>query len=305
MRERIIRLGDSTKAIHLSVLTPFHKDDPTRLLTRMRNAPAGVEFILLDDGSGSAALLSNVVGAALKLGAPATIIVRERNCGRAEARNRLVAEARGEYVLLLDADMLPDEPDFLQRWLHTASISAPNAAFGGLSLRHAKSTPATALHHHLFDRSDCRRAIDRARSPAQHTASANLLVRRDFLLANPFDRGFVGWGFEDTEWALRASAHSPIVHIDNPATHIGLDDVETLLRKAKQAGPNFARLSQIHPAASRFAAYRVARALRRLPLKQALRAASAGLARQLHAPLTVRRIALKLYRASCFAEHLA
>ncbi|MBL8542458.1 MAG: glycosyltransferase family 2 protein [Hyphomonadaceae bacterium] len=306
MREQIIAIGQTSTPVRLSVITPVHRYDASPLLRSMRAAPAGVEFILLDDGSQSAALLSRLADTAYKLAAPVRIIVWEKNRGRAAARNRLVTEARGAYVLMLDADMLPDAPDFLQRWLDVAELQAPHAAFGGLSLRQVSATPATALHYDMFARSDCRSTAERQRSPAQFTASANLMVRRSFLLAHPFDDAFVGWGFEDVEWALRANAHAPVLHVDNPATHAGLDDVEALLRKSAQAGPNFARLAHLHPAlVSRFAAYRVAAMLQRLPLPRLFRRISADIARMSLLPAAVRRIALKLFRASHYAEHLA
>lgn len=306
--ERVIKLGPALDAPRLSVVTPFHRYDPSPMLARMAQAPADVEFVLIDDGSGCAALLANVVAAADKLGAPARIVVWQHNRGRAAGRNRLIAEATGEYVLFLDADMIPDAPDFLPRWLALIDNFAPQAAFGGLSLQHTEATPETALHYAMFSASDCRPAHERAASPAQLTASANLLVRRDFLATHPFDDTFTGWGFEDTDWALSAARRADILHIDNPATHAGLDDVETLMRKSAEAGPNFARLAQKHPAhVSRFTAYKIASALKLAPAQGALRAVFAWLARDPlgAAPMPVRRAALKLYRASHYAEHIA
>lgn len=307
--ERVLTLGPaSTTPVRLSVLTPFHRHDPSPLLQAMARAPRDVEFILLDDGSGSAELLSNVINAAAALAAPVRLIVWADNRGRAAGRNRLVSEARGAYVLFLDADMIPDAPDFLGRWLAVAETAQPVTAFGGLSLAQAALTPETALHHNLFAASDCRDANARNQSPAQFTASANLLVRRDFLEAHPFDSGFVGWGFEDVDWALGASACVRILHVDNPATHAGLDDVDTLIRKSAEAGPNFARLAAKHPRdVARFSAHRIAKLMQFAPAQKTLRAVSAWLARDPlgAAPMAVRRFALKLYRTSHYAEHLA
>jgi len=306
--ERVVKLGAALDTPRLSVLTPFHNHDPSPLLARMKSAPAGVEFVLLDDGSVSATLLSRVIAAAETTGAPVRIVVWERNRGRAAGRNRLIAEARGEYVLFLDADMIPDAPDFLARWLDVTAELRPVAAFGGLSLRHAEATAETALHHNLFAASDCRNAVARSQAPAQFTASANLMVRRDFLAKHPFDGAFVGWGFEDVDWALSAAAHTEIFHIDNPATHAGLDDVETLMRKSTEAGPNFARLAAKHSVqVERFSAHRIARALQRAPALPTLRKLFSWLARDPMgaAPMSVRRAAFKLYRASHYAEHLA
>lgn len=307
LRERIISIGQQQREPQLSVLTPFYRYNASALLKRMANAPAGVEFILLDDGSGDAALLAEIVEAAYALNAPARIIVHEHNEGRATGRNRLISEARGRYVLFLDADMIPDRPTFLLHWLSVTRCQQPDVAFGGLSLRHAERTRDTALHHNLFGASDCRSAEERSLSPAQFTSSSNLLVRRAFLDQYPFDDGFTGWGFEDTDWALNAGRDTQILHIDNPATHAGLDTVATLLRKSDEAAPNFARLAQKHPQARRFAAHRAARAMKNAPLRQPIARACSWLARDPMgaAPMPLRRAALKLYRATRYAEHIS
>jgi glycosyltransferase involved in cell wall biosynthesis len=306
--ERIIAIGPDTDAPRLSVVTPFHRYDPSPLLERMRAAPAGIEFILIDDGSASAGLIAKVIAAAENVGAPVRLIIWGKNRGRGAARNRLIAEARGDYVLFLDADVIPDSPRFLAIWLGILSTQRPRVAFGGLSVRQARADSDTALHRDLFARSDCATARVRALKPAQATASANLAVRRDFLAAHPFDLRFTGWGFEDTDWALSVARYAPILHVDNPVTHAGLDDVKTLMRKSAEAGPNFARLAQKHPHAVRsFAAYRAALALKFAPARRALRGLAAWLAADAAgvAPMAVRRAAFKLYRASHFAEHLA
>lgn len=307
--ERLLTLGPAPAGpATLSVAIPFHKHDPSALLARLGVAPPDVEIVLLDDGTGSAEMLSGLMQAAERLHAPARIVVWSQNGGRASARNRLIAEARGEYVLFLDADMAPESPRFLATWLGIIRTQRPYVAFGGLSLHNVARTPETALHHGLFARSDCRAARARMRSAAQFTATSNLLVRRDFLAANPFDAEFAGWGFEDVDWALNAAKHAPILHVDNAAAHAGLDNVETLMRKFAEAGPNFARLARKHPnEVSRFAAHRAARLLRWAPARNAVRELCAWLARDPRGatPMAVRCAAAKLYRATQYAEHLA
>src|SRR5688572_9140790 len=103
--EQTIIVRDRARTPRLSVLTPFYRYDPSAMLRAFGVAPSDVEFVLLDDGSASAALVSDVVNAAQATGAPARIIVSADNLGRARARNRLIAEAQGDYVLFLDADM--------------------------------------------------------------------------------------------------------------------------------------------------------------------------------------------------------
>lgn len=305
--EQTIIVRDRPRTPRLSVLTPFYRYDPSAMLKRFGAAPADVEFVLLDDGSASATLVADVVSAAQATGVPARIIVSAENLGRARARNRLIAEAKGDCVLFLDADMLPDTQAFLSIWLGIIATQAPRAAFGGLSLAHAQRSPETALHHALFGGSDCQPARQRARRAAQATASSNLLVERAFLLAHPFDDHFTGWGFEDTDWALDVARHEEIMHVDNPATHAGLDDVATLMRKSAEAGPNFGRLARKHPLqVKRFAAHRIARALRATPARKAQQRLYSWIARDPRGftPMRVRCAAFKLLRATHYAEHL-
>jgi glycosyltransferase involved in cell wall biosynthesis len=305
--EIVITCVRGAGARRLSVLTPFHRHDPTPLLARLKASHADVELILIDDGSGDAALLARVTEAAGRLGFPAKIIVWSGNRGRAAARNRLIAEAQGEYLLFLDADMIPDADNFLDRWLDVIRRQRPFVAFGGLSLRHTVRSRATDLHHSIFARSDCHGAAARSKRAAQAVASSNLLVRRDLMLDLPFDDSFTGWGFEDVDWALSAARRAPITHTDNPATHAGLDSVDALLRKGAEAGPNFARLARKHPGeARRFFAHRAARVLKHIPGRAAVRAFCAWLARDPFgaAPMPVRHAAFKVFRAAHYAEHL-
>jgi glycosyltransferase involved in cell wall biosynthesis len=306
--ERVINTRKTTARPKLSVLIPFHRHDPSPMLARLGAASGeDVELVLLDDGSGSAELLARVLAAAARLTIPARVIVWGANRGRAAARNRLIEAALGEYVLFLDADMIPDAPEFLAIWLDVIARDAPGIAFGGLSVRHAPHEPDTALHRFFFQRSDCRDAPARARDPAHAAAASNLLVRRDVLAAVPFDDGFSGWGWEDVDWALRAARVAAITHIDNPATHAGLDSVDTLLRKFNEGGPNYGRLARKHPGAVQsMASHRAARVLKRAPARDRLRDVLAWVARDPFgaAPMLLRHAALKLYRTSLYAEHL-
>lgn len=295
----------------LSILTPVFRHDPTpigqSLAAAAKEARTRLEWVILDDGSADAALTDKLNALAAEPACSVRLIVLAQNAGRAAARNRLIAEARARHVLFLDADMVPDDADFAARWLALIDAEDPPAAFGGFSVAQAPDLKSTALHKFMSARSDCRSAADRARDPAQFTATSNLLVRRDVLAVTPFDEGFVGWGWEDVDWALRASLFGAIRHIDNPATHAGLDSVDTLLRKFGEAGPNYARLAAKHPdAVARFASWRAAQAIKRLPGHKAARPALAFLARDPWGltPMLARHAALKLYRTSIYAEHV-
>ena len=115
--EIIIPCRAAPMRVRLSVLIPFLRHDPSPLLERLGHRD--VEIVLLDDGTACPELTARVAAAAELSLSPTRLIVWDANRGRSAARNRLIEEARGEYVLFLDADMIPDAPDFLSRWLES------------------------------------------------------------------------------------------------------------------------------------------------------------------------------------------
>lgn len=295
----------------ISVLIPTYRDDPVQLLAALNDefeaGGAPVEAITLDDGAGEQALSERIARQVEALALPAAFYAFERNRGRAAARNMLTRLARGGHFLFLDADMLPDAPGFLARYLREAEAGQP-VVFGGFSVDQVKPTPATALHHYTTRRSDCLPAGERQKDSAGRVCTSNLMVRRDVLAAEPFDTGFKGWGWEDVEWALRAAKRWPIRHIDNTATHLGLDDARTLLRKYAGAGANYAAMAARHPEVQGFRLFKTALQLSMIPgvrwVLPALERLALG-AGPLQAPLKVRSAALKLHRAIAYAPHLA
>jgi glycosyltransferase involved in cell wall biosynthesis len=291
----------------LSVLVPFLRDDPCGLLRALdREAPALgglVELVVLDDGSNDDALALAVREAATALTLPARFVRLSANIGRSRGRNRLASHARGGWLLFLDSDMLPDSAGFLAAYLDLIAAEAPAVAFGGFSLDQAPPVRAHALHRRMALKSDCAPAHARRLAPEKHVFTSNLLVRRDVFETEAFDEGFAGWGWEDVEWAMRVARRHRIVHIDNTATHLGLDPASAIAAKYEQSAANFARVVARHRAVvERYPSYRAARLLKRAPLRAAWRPALKALALAEAAPLGARALAMRLYRAALYAE---
>ena len=288
----------------LSVLVPFFRDDPCDLIAALdAEGAAGVEILVLDDGSGDAALADRVAATVASLTGPARLIRLAANEGRAKGRNRLMAEGRARHLLFLDADMLPDGPRFLSRYLDLIGSEDPAVAFGGFTLDRTPLDPARGLHRALSLRGDCRPAAVRQMEPAKSLCTSNLLVRREVFDIEAFDETFSGWGWEDVEWAIRVGRRFDVRHLDNPASHLGLDTDAALLAKYDQSPANFGRMAAKHPdEAATFPVHRAARALSRLPLRALWRPLLRRLALARPFPMIARVAAVKLYRAALYAE---
>jgi glycosyltransferase involved in cell wall biosynthesis len=286
----------------LSVLIPTYRDDPGALLKALDERGVSAEIVLLDDGGGDPALTKRMAARIETLKLPARLIVLSPNEGRAKGRNRLARHARGRHLLFLDSDMLPDPIGFLTRWSAVAEDDVP-VAFGGFTLDQTPRRPEHELHRAMALKSDCTPAPERAKEPEKHVFTSNLLVRRDVFDTIGFDEGFAGWGWEDVEWAMRVVRRYPILHIDNSATHLGLDTAPALAAKYEQSAANFARVVASHrEVVSAYPSYKVAKTLKSAPLRSTWRPMLKAFALNEAAPTPLRAFALRLYRAALYSD---
>lgn len=291
----------------VSVLIPFLRDDPSDLLRALDAEAAAldgaVEIVVMDDGTNDPALTARLQAQVRAMALPARLITLTANEGRSRGRNRLAASARAGSLLFLDSDMRPDHGRFLQTWADLVARDDPAVAFGGFSLLQAPTDARFSVHRSMALKSDCVPCAERALTPEKYVFTSNLLVRRDVFETETFDAAFSGWGWEDVEWAMRVSRRFLVVHIDNPATHMGLDTVETLAGKYEQSAGNFARVVARHPdIVGGYPSYRAARLLKKVPAIDRLRPLMKRAALTPWAPTKARAFSLRLYRAALYAE---
>ncbi len=293
----------------LSVLIPFYNDDPGQLLSGLAENAVGhqdIEIIIYDDGSTDDSIFESLVKQAQNLDCAITLIRNPDNRGRSYARNALKEQARSAWILFLDADMLPVSPDFLHIYLKEIASGKSDILFGGFDIPGQALSPQTELHGMLAKASDCHSAKEREKCGPQYVCSSNLCVRASVLEAEPFDPDFSGWGWEDSEWAARVSKTYRLRHIDNPALHLGLESTDTLLQRFKTSAANYKRFIAKHPElATRLKLYRLSRWLGKIPGQRLLRPVYKTIAKSGKAPTRLRILALKLWRASWYAEALA
>lgn len=307
MTEQIDSNGVSGAPL-ISVCIPAWRDTAGPLLTSLATlaGPDLCEILVYDDGSGAPDMTAQIRHSLAHIKAPASLITAATNHGRSHARNRLMAHAKADWLLLLDADMLPDEVNFLQQY-HQEIIAHPAPALvcGGFSLNQVQANPKQRLHAAQSLLSECLPASVRAREPGLHVFTSNILVHRNILQTIRFDEAYQGWGWEDVDWGLRVAADFPVRHIDNTATHLGLDDAASLLSKYAGSGENFARLVRAHPEeAAAMRLYQVSKRLSGMPARRLIGSLTKTLARDPLGlvPMRIRLFALKLFRATLYAE---
>lgn len=199
-----------------------------------------LDIIVVDDGStdGVAEQLRE------KFGLSVRVLRHVRNQGRSAARNSGMAAARGDFLLFLDADCVPQSGSFILAHLTVAKRGA--CSIGVLRNKQVG----------FWDRyQDQGAKLKEARSaPLSLTfTSANFMIPAGPIRAvGGFDESYLGYGFEDRDLALRLAASGQELRRNSKAV-VSHDDELTLgkvCQKMEDAGRlTSTRFSLLHPAA--------------------------------------------------------
>ncbi len=170
----------------------------------------------------------------------------DRNIGRAAIRNDLLTRATGRYLLFLDADVLPDNPDFLETYLGCIE-GKEQLVCGGISYQKRLLTEQKYnFYFYKGRRTEWVPAGERQRTAWRYFFSANVLIKRFILNRIVLDERFSGYGYEDIEWGIRLDQTFGIRHIENTCSHLGLVEKEESFLRMRNSIRNFTMLQEIH-----------------------------------------------------------
>lgn len=154
------------------------------------------------------------------------------NLGRAENRNFLAREAQYPYLLFLDADAAIPE-GFVQRYVN--HVEPETVLVGGTA--YPKESPD--VHRQLrwlYGRSrEEMPALHRNKRPYRSFSTFNFLIPSAIFQRHPLVHTGP-YGHEDTLLGLALEqGHTKLIHLDNPAIHLGLDENGVFLQKTRTA----------------------------------------------------------------------
>lgn len=138
------------------------------------------EIIIVNDAStdNTAALLASLAAEDSRI----RILTQPRNAGVAEARNRGVREAAGEFVALIDSDDIW-KPEKLEKQLSLLQEKHADFLCTGAQCITDDGTPTERFF-------PCPEAISYRRLKGRNEiVCSSVLVKRDLLLAHPFETG--------------------------------------------------------------------------------------------------------------------
>lgn len=246
--------------IDLSILLPSYNNvcvSLVQVLQRQADAlrgkldkPFRYEIIVADDCSTDAACIdaNRVIGDMLHC----RYLRMEQNVGRAQIRNVLISESRGDYVLLIDSDLFLCDDNYLYKYAtSTADVVYGGTRIGGEGLamvdNEANTENLKGNLRYIYEKKaePSHRAAFRQLRPNQEISVCNLYARRDIMEAHPFDSRFKAYGYEDVLFGKRlAESGIEVTHIDNPVLINEFESNSVFVKKTEEAILTLCRFEQ-------------------------------------------------------------
>ena len=246
--------------IDLSILLPSYNNvcvSLVQVLQRQADAlwgkldkPFRYEIIVADDCSTDAACIdaNRVIGDMLHC----RYLRMEQNVGRAQIRNVLISESRGDYVLLIDSDLFLCDDNYLYKYAtSTADVVYGGTRIGGEGFamvdNEANTEHLKGNLRYIYEKKaePSHRAVFRQLRPNQEISVCNLYARRDIMKAHPFDSRFKAYGYEDVLFGKRlAESGIEVTHIDNPVLINEFEPNSVFVKKTEEAILTLCRFEQ-------------------------------------------------------------
>ena len=227
----------------ISICIPVYNTDIRELTAKLKKMADNItipwEIRVLDDYS-----LENFRALNRSITEPGKVYYEElpANAGRSAIRNMLAQKAHYPFLLFLDADSLPVDNLFLQRYADMATRA--DVVCGG-TLYDENPPETDRMLRWIYGREREMVALSARQNKGFAITANNFMIRRDLLISIPFRESISKYGHEDTVlgYDLLQAGYAP-VHIDNPVWHLGLEPSGEYLAKTRKAIENLVYISE-------------------------------------------------------------
>ncbi|KAF2516906.1 glycosyltransferase family 2 protein [Flavobacterium salilacus subsp. salilacus] len=222
----------------LSILIPTYNYNVLPLVTELHRQADSLdivyEIVVVDDYSEQKFTEGNSTIASLN---NCRFIENETNLGRTLSRKKLADEAKYAMLLFLDADVIPVNADFIENYIPYIKQKSP-VVFGGYKYIKQVIERDKELRYKYGICREEKTANERSKNPYGTIFSGNLLIEKMVFINSNFSGGNNLYGM-DIYFCYRLYKHQvPVIHIDNPIYHLGLEINDVFFKKTIEAVKN-------------------------------------------------------------------
>ena len=217
----------------ISILIPTYNYDISNLLIEIHKqaSKANIKFeiICFDDKSTKYTVENNTTIDSLTY---AKIIISEDNVGRTDARQKLCNESIYNWLLFLDADVMPKDDFFFQNYAEQIK-SENDAIYGGITYVKEKPKNEFILRWKYGRTCEDVPAKIRNLKPYQVITSGCFLIRKAIFIKINSKINTNRYGLDNYFASLLKQNKVNVLHINNEVYHLGIENSITYLKKSE------------------------------------------------------------------------
>lgn len=225
----------------LSILVPIFNFDVTNFVSELHqqciNENIEFEIICIDDKS---TLNYKKINSTLKTLPNVSYTELDVNIGRSKIRNLLAEKANFNNLLFVDCDSKISSTNYIKNYL--SNIENYNVIYGGRNYLENCDNAKKLRWLYGVKRESISASI-RNMNPHTSFMANNFLIKKEIYNSIKMDETITEYGHEDTLFGKELKRKNiSILHIDNPLTHIGLENSSVFLDKTKNGIVNLCNL---------------------------------------------------------------
>ncbi|UWY26288.1 glycosyltransferase [Flavobacterium sp. TR2] len=222
----------------LSILIPVYNYDVFKLVSELKhqadNLGITYEIIVQDDASVSFSSENNQINSL----ANCFFSINKENLGRGRNINSLCSKSKYDYVLIMEADALPQNKSYLKNYIDLLS-KKPEVIFGGVKYPDSIPPNEKILRWKYGRNREIKTLYQRLQNKYDFVLTWNLLLKKDILLQFPFPEFIHEYGYEDLVFIKKLQLNSvSITHIENALIHYNDEENLDFIKKAEKAVKN-------------------------------------------------------------------
>ncbi len=221
----------------ISILIPNYNYDCQNLvqvlIEEIKELDTPIEIIIADDASTSKKIRSSY--AVLENFSQIRIIKNETNLGREKSRLLLAREAKYNWILFLDSDVIPKEKKFIRNFLTSIlKFNEIDVVFGGINYE-TKPKDAQLLLRWMYGKKNEEKSLaKRLKNPYNSLVTGAICIRKSVFIEHSVVLDHI-YGLDILLAAQLCKANAKVLHINNPVYHLGLEANATFLLKSQDA----------------------------------------------------------------------
>lgn len=169
-----------------------------------------------------------------------TFLRNKKNLGRIETRKKLAEISRFNWLLFVDADMIPKRVDFISQYLHFVTVDHECTVVGGYCYQN-EIKPFNLRLRYGRNREEMS-AEKRQLNPYNLVLFGNILMKK-MLFQEVFEAfNYNEYGEDIHLSSYLKSSKIDVLHLPNEVYHLGIENNREFLKKIEKSGQMHAKL---------------------------------------------------------------